>query len=131
MAVMGGEVDFQFAEGLLAAPQLKAARIRALAVTTPQPSAFFPDLPTMTSLLPGLVSDNWFAMYFPAGTPRDIVATMNATIRKALATETVRAFAKREVLTLVGGTPDELGAFLKSEIARYGDVIRKGNITVQ
>ena len=131
VAVMGGEVDFQFAEGLLAAPQLKAEKIRALAVTTPQPSAFFPDLPTMTSLLPGLVSDNWFAMYFPAGTPTQIVATMNATIRQALATETVRAFAKREVLTLVGGTPDALGVFLKDEIARYGEVIRKGNITLQ
>jgi tripartite-type tricarboxylate transporter receptor subunit TctC len=131
VAVMGGEVDFQFAEGLLAAPQLKAAKIRALAVTTPQPSPFFPDLPTMTSLLPGFVSDNWFAMYFPAGTSREIVATMNATIKKALATETVRAFAKREVLTLVGGTPDELGVFLKDEIARYGEVIRKGNITLQ
>jgi tripartite-type tricarboxylate transporter receptor subunit TctC len=82
-------------------------------------------------LLPGFVSDNWFAMYFPAGTSREIVATMNAVIRKALATETVRAFAKREVLTLVGGTPDELGVFLKDEIARYGEVIRKGNITLQ
>lgn len=131
LAVMGGQVDFQFAEGLLVSPQLKAGKIRALAVTTPNPSTFFPDLPTMTSLLPGLVSDNWFAMYFPAGTPREIVATMNATIRKALATETVRAFANREVLTLGGGSPEELGAFLKSEIARYGEVIRKGGITTQ
>jgi len=131
VAVMGGQVDFQIAEGILAAPQLKAGRIRALAVTTPEPSPFFPGLPTMTSLLPGFVSDNWFAMYFPAGTSKEIVSTMNATIRKALATETVRAFAQREVLTLVGSSPEELGAFLKSEIARYGEVIRKGNITVQ
>ena len=131
VAVMGGEVDFQFAEGLLAAPQLKAGKVRALAVSTPDPSPFFPDLPTMTSLLPGFVSDNWFAMYFPAGTPGTIVATMNATVKKALATETVRGFAKREVLTLVGSTPEELGAFLRSEIARYGEVIRKGNITIQ
>ena len=131
VAVMGGEVDFQFAEGLLAAPQLKAGKVRALAVSTPDPSPFFPGLPTMTSLLPGFISDNWFAMYFPAGTPGAIVGTMNATIKKTLAMETVRAFAKREVLTLVGSTPEELSAFLKSEIARYGEVIRKGNITQQ
>jgi len=106
VAVMGGEVDFQFAEGLLAAPQLKAGKVRALAVSTPDPSPFFPGLPTMTSLLPGFVSDNWFAMYFPAGTPGAIVATMNATVKKALATETVRGPAKREVLTLVGSTPE-------------------------
>jgi tripartite-type tricarboxylate transporter receptor subunit TctC len=131
VAVMGGEVDMQFAEGLLVPPQLAAGKVRALAVTTPNPSAFFPDLPTMNSLLPGFVSDNWFAMYFPAGTSREIVVAMHAAIRKALASETVRAFAKREVLTLVGGTPDELSAFLKEEIARYGDIIRKGKITLQ
>lgn len=131
VAVMGGEVDMQFAEGLLAAPQLKSEKIRALAVTTPKPSEFFPGLPTMDSLMPGFVSDNWFAMYFPTGTPKEVVAALHATIRKTLEMESVRAFAKREVLTLVGGTPEELSVFLKSEIARYGDVIRKGNITLQ
>lgn len=131
VAVMGGEVDFQFAEGLLAAPQIKAAKVRALAVTTPQPVAFFPNLPTMNSLLPGFVSDNWFAMYFPAGTPREIVAAINAAIRKALETKDVRAFFERDALIPVGGTPEELGAHLQREIARYAEVIRKGNITLQ
>jgi fumarate hydratase class II len=84
IAMVSGEVDFQFAEGLLAAPQIRTARVRALAVTTPKPSPFFPELPTMNSFLPGFVSDNWFAMFFPAGTPREIVVTINGAIRKAL-----------------------------------------------
>lgn len=131
VALVSGEVDFQFAEGLLAAPQIRAAKARALAVTTPKPSPAFPDLPTMDSVLPGLISDNWFAMYFPAGTPREIVAAINAAIRKALETKAVRALFEQDALTAVGGTPEELGAHLQREITRYGEVIRKGNVTVQ
>ena len=131
IAMVGGEVDFQFAEGLLAAPQIRAARVRALAVTTPKPSSFFPELPTMDSILPGFVSDNWFAMFFPAGTPKEIVATVNAAIRKALGTKAVRALFERDALIAVGSTPEELAAHLKREIARYAEVIRKGNITLQ
>jgi len=131
LALVSGEIDFLFAEGLLAAPQINAARVRALAVTTPQPSPAFPDLPTMNSLLPGFVSDNWFGMYFPAGTSREIVVTFNAAIRKALETEAVRAFLKREVLSAVGSTPEQLDAHLKREIARYAEVIQKGNIKLE
>src|SRR2546428_659881 len=69
-AVMSGEVDFQFAEGLLAAPQIRGGRVRALAVTTPTPLTGFPGLPAMSGILPGLVADNWFAIYAPAGAAR-------------------------------------------------------------
>jgi len=131
MAVMSNEVDFQFAEGLLAAPQIKAGKVRALAVTTPKRSAAFPDLPTMNAILPGFVADNWFAMYFPAGTPKEIVGTINAGIRKALETKAVRTLFEQDALIPVGGTPEELGAHLKREIDRYAEVIRKGNVTVQ
>ena len=131
VAVMGGEVDFQFAEGVLASPQIRAAKIRALAVTTPKPSEFFPGLPTMNSILPGFVSDNWFAMFLPARTPKEVVATINGAIRKALDSKSVRAFMAQELTTGIGSTPEELDAHLKRETARYGDVIRKGNITLQ
>jgi tripartite-type tricarboxylate transporter receptor subunit TctC len=131
LATMAGEVDFQFAEGLLAMPQIRAGKVRALAVTTPQPVVFFPGLPTMDSILPGFISDNWFAMYFPAGTSREIVATINAAVKKALDTKDMRAFFERDALVAIGGTPEELAAHLKSEIVRYGEVIRKGNITLQ
>lgn len=131
IAVVGGELDFQFAEGLLAAPQIRAAKVRALAVSTPKPSPFFPELPTMDSFLPGFVSDNWFAMFFPAGTSREIIATINAAIKKALETKTARALFERDALIAVGSTPDELGVHLQREIDRYAQVIRKGNITLQ
>ncbi len=131
VALISGEIDFQFAEGLLAAPMIRAGRARALAVTTAKPSASFPDLPTMDSMLPGLISDNWFAMYFPAGTPREIVTAVSGGVRKALAAKAVRAMFEQDALTAVGSTPEELGAHLKSEIARYAEVIRKGNVKPQ
>lgn len=131
VALMSGEVDFQFAEGLLAAPQIRAGKIRALAVSTAKPSAAFPDLPTVNATLPGLVADNWFAMFFRTGTPRDIVAAINRGIGKTLESKPVRALFEQDALTAIGGTPEDLGAHMKSEMARYGEVIRKGNITVQ
>jgi tripartite-type tricarboxylate transporter receptor subunit TctC len=131
IAMIGGEVDFQFAEGLVASPQVKAGKVRALAVTTPQTVAFFPDLPTMHSILPGFISDNWFALYFPAVTPREIVVALNAAVGRALESKEVRAIFDRDALVARGGTPDDLGAHLKSETARYAEIIRKGNITLQ
>ena len=131
LALMSGEVDFQFAEGLLAAPQIRAGKVRALAVTTAKPSAAFPGLPTMNATVPGLVADNWFAMYFRAGTPREIIAAINGAIRNALESKAVRALFEQDALTALGGTPEDLGAHLQREIDRYAEVIRKGNITVQ
>ena len=131
LALLSGEVDFVFAEALLAAPQIKAGKVRALAVTTAKASPTFPELPTMNAMLSGFVADNWFAMYAPAGTPREIVAAINTTVRNALDTKALRALFEQDALTPVGSTPEELGAHLKREIERYAEVIRKGNITAQ
>lgn len=130
-AVISGEVQFLFATAPTAAPQLKAGRIRALAVTTGKKSPAFPDLPTMSSVMPGFESDNWYAMFFPKNTPRPIVDRMNAEIRKALGSEEVRAFYAREGLEPVGGSPEELTAHLQKEIDRYAKVIKASNLTVQ
>ena len=83
-ALISGEVDFEFATALAAAPQIKAGRVRALAVTTAKPAAAFPGLPTMESMYPGFEIDNWYAMFFPAGTPQAIVNRMHDEIVKAL-----------------------------------------------
>src|SRR6267143_1003815 len=115
----------------LAAPQIRGGRVRALAVTTPAPLAGFPGLPAMSGILPGLVADNWFAIYAPAGTPREIVNTINRALKTALEASAVRALFEQESLAAVGSTPEELGAHLRREIDRYAEVIRKGNITPQ
>ena len=127
-ALISGEIDFLFATGPTAAPFIKAGKIRALAVTTPKKSSAFPDLPTMNSVFPGFESDNWYAMFFPAGTPKAMVAKINSEIKKALNASDVRAFMQREALDPVASTPEELSANFKREIGRYAKIIKAGNI---
>ena len=84
LALISGEVDYIFATAPSIMPHLKAGKAKALAVTTPKRSSALPDLPTMNSIYPGFESDNWYAMFYPKGTPRAIVDKLNAEIRKAL-----------------------------------------------
>ena len=130
-ALMSGEIDYLFATGPVASAALKAGRVRALAVTTAKKASAFPDLPTMNTFYPGFESDNWYAMWFPANTPKDIVAKMNELIVKALQNGKVRDFMVKEGLDPVASTPEELGAQIKREIVKYAEVIRKGNIKLQ
>jgi len=130
-ALMSGEIDYLFATGPVASAALKTGRVKGLAVTTAKKASAFPDLPTMNTFYPGFESDNWYAMWFPANTPRDIVAKMNGLIVKALQNGKVRDFMVKEGLDAVGSTPEELGAQMKREIAKYAEVIRKGKIRLQ
>jgi tripartite-type tricarboxylate transporter receptor subunit TctC len=130
-ALISGEVDFQFAEGLLVGPQARAGKARMLAVSTQKPSPSFPGLPTMDSIMPGFVIDQWFGLFVPTGTPRDIVIAVNGATKKALDSKAVRAMFEQEALTAIGDSPEEFGAHVKNEIARYAEIIRRGNITVQ
>jgi tripartite-type tricarboxylate transporter receptor subunit TctC len=130
-SLVSGETDFLFATGPVATPQIKSNRVRPLAVTTPKKSSAFPDLPTMTSIYPGLESDNWYAMFFPAGTPKPIVDKLNSEIAKALKTKLIQEFMPREALDPVASSPEELEANFKREIARYAKIIKAGNINVE
>jgi len=130
-ALMSGEIDYLFATGPVASAALKTGRVKGLAVTTAKKASAFPDLPTMNTFYPGFETDNWYAMWFPANTPKDIVGKMNALIVKALQNGKVREFMVNEGLDPVGSTPEELGAQIKREIVKYAEVIRKGNIKLQ
>ncbi|HUP94602.1 MAG TPA: tripartite tricarboxylate transporter substrate binding protein [Burkholderiales bacterium] len=130
-AMLTGEVDFTFATALAAQPHIKSGRVRPLAVTTGKRSSTFPDLPTMDSLYPGFESDNWYAMFLPAGTPREIVAKLNAEIVRALKSPDVRDFITKEGGDPVGSSPEELAKYFRREIEKYAKVIKAGNITAE
>ncbi len=130
-ALMSGEVDFVFSTSLAAQPHIKSGRVKALAVTTAKPSSAFPDLPTMSSVYPGFEADNWYAFFFPAGTPPEIVARMNAEALKALKSQEVIGFMAKEGADPVGSTPAELGLQFKREVERYAKVIRAANIQAE
>ena len=128
LALISGEADYIFATAPSIMPFLKQGRARALAVTTPKRSSALPDLPTMNSIYPGFESDNWYAMFFPKGTPKALVDKMNGEIRKALDTPEIKTFMPREALDPVASSPEELSALLKREIAKYAKVIRFANV---
>jgi tripartite-type tricarboxylate transporter receptor subunit TctC len=130
-AVVGGEVDFVFSTSLAAQPHIKSGRVRALAVTTAKPSSAFPDLPTMASIYPGFEADNWYGLFFPAGTPKEVIARANAEALRALKAPDLLEFMAREGADPVGSTPEELGAQFKREVERYARVIKAARIEAE
>ncbi|HSQ02411.1 MAG TPA: tripartite tricarboxylate transporter substrate binding protein [Burkholderiales bacterium] len=130
-ALIAGEVDFEFATALAAQPHIKSGKVRALAVTTAKRSSAFPDLPTMASLYPGFESDNWYAMFLPAGTPQNVVAKLNAEIAKAVKSPEVHDFMSKEGADAVASSPRELADYFKREVAKYAKIIKAGDIRVE
>ena len=128
IALISGEIDYIFATAPSIMPHVKSGKAKALAVTTPKRSSALPDLPTMDSMYPGFLADNWYAMYFPKGTPRAIVDRLNSEIKKAVDTPELKAFYPKDALDPVASSPEELGALLKREVEKYAKVIRAANI---
>jgi tripartite-type tricarboxylate transporter receptor subunit TctC len=131
IALVSGELDYAFLTAPSVMPHLKGGRARGLAVTTPKRSSALPDLPTMDSMYPGFTADNWYAMFYPKGTPKAIVNKMNAEIKKASNTPELKAFYPKEALDPVLSSPEELTALLNREIPKYAKVIKAANIRVE
>ena len=131
IALISGEIGYIFATAPSIMPHVKSGRAKAIAVTTPKPSSYFPELPTMNTIYPGFESDNWYAMFVPKGTPKAIVDRLHAEIRKGMETPEVKAYMPREALDAVVSSPEELGELLKREIEKYAKVIKAANIRVE
>jgi len=131
LALISGEIDYIFATAPSIMPHLNSGKARALAVTTPKRSSALPDLPTMNTLYPGFESDNWYAMFFPKGTPKAVVDKLNTEIRKALELPEIKSFMPKEALDPVASSPEDLSALLKREIEKYAKVIRFANIRLE
>jgi tripartite-type tricarboxylate transporter receptor subunit TctC len=129
-ALMGGEIDMLFSPMPPTVPLVKAGRIRALAVTTLKRSPVMPDVPTMNDTLKGFESDNWYGMFFPAGTPREIINRFHAEMSKVLKDADVRALMAKEGAEPLGSSPDEFGAYFKKEVEKYAKVIKAAGAQV-
>ena len=124
-AVTAGEVQLIF-EGLVTLlPQIKAGRLRALAITGSARDPALPDVPTVAEAgLPAFQVTFWSGLVAPAGTPADVVASLNAALRKSLASADVRETLERQGLAPAGNSPAEFARFIKSEIARWAQAVR-------
>ncbi len=130
-ATLSGEVDFVFTTILSVYPQVKAGRLRALAVTTAKRSSVAPELPTMAETFPGFEIDNWYAMFVPAGTPKDIVSKLHAELMKALKSQEVMDFMVKDGADPVGSTPEQLAAYYAKEVQKYARIIKQGNVKAE
>ena len=113
-------------------PHLKSGKLRALAVASRARSAVVPELPTMAEVgLPGVVSHTDYAIFAPAGTPKDVIALLNRETNAALVLADVRAKLAGQGIEVSGSTPEALQAELLEEFAKWGKVIRDGNIKTE
>jgi tripartite-type tricarboxylate transporter receptor subunit TctC len=123
--LVGGQVQLVFATAASAVPQIKAGKIKGIAVTTIKRSALMPDIPTIAeSGLPGFDANNWYGLLAPAKTPRAIVMRLNAEVIKVLAMPDVKNFLFNQGLDPAPGTPEQFGAYIKAEMTKWAKVVK-------
>jgi tripartite-type tricarboxylate transporter receptor subunit TctC len=129
--VVGGQVTMTFDNITTAWPLAKAGKLRALAVTTAKRSAIAPDVPTLAeSGLAGYEVGSWQGAFAPAGTPPDIVKRLNAEMVKIINMPDVREKLVGLGAEPVANTPEEFGALVKTEVAKWADVVKKSGAKV-
>jgi len=124
--LLGGRLDFAFADASNVLPQLKEGRLRALAVASDKRFFALPNTPTMTEAgVPGFVSGTWMSFAAPAGTPPEIIRKWNDELRRAVREPDVQARFAELGVEIWASTPEEMRRHMESEIERWGEVIRK------
>ena len=130
--LVAGRVDLMLVSVPSVLTQIRAKRLRALAVTTLKRAAALPELPTLDdSGVPGYESIAWWGVLAPAGTPRAVVTTLNTTIVKSLNAPETRERLAAEGAEVAGNTPAQFDAFLKRETRKWGGVIRTSGIKIE
>ncbi|HTO51513.1 MAG TPA: tripartite tricarboxylate transporter substrate binding protein [Burkholderiales bacterium] len=130
--LLAGQTQLMFDNLANALPQVKAGKLRALAVTTLKRAPTLPDLPTVAeSGLPGFDLTTWFGVFVPAGTPRETVAKLNAEIVKALASKDLAdRLAAMGAAPPENNTPESFAAFVRAEAAKYAQVVKRSGARV-
>jgi len=127
--IIAGRVSMMFADFTTAIPHVKAGTLRALAVTRIKRSALFPDLPTMDEAgIKGFNLDAWAGLVAPTGTPPEVVAKLNKTLRPIIDSPEVQAKFKNIGFEGFSSTPDELGGYIKSQIVEWKKMVTDANI---
>jgi tripartite-type tricarboxylate transporter receptor subunit TctC len=130
LALLSGQVDFNFDNLATAAPNIRSGKLKALAVTTLNRSPALPEVPPVADTLKGFSVDTWWGLVAPAGTPREVVMKLNQAFVAALnAPETKTRFAGL-MAEPVASSPEQFGAFMKSELGKYEKVVKSTGASV-
>lgn len=127
--ILGGQIQLMMNSIVALAPQVKAGKVRALAVSSRTRSSVLPDVPTMAEAgVAGYEAGSWYGILVPAGTPRDIVQRLNAEVVRAVKQPDVRERLAGEGADPIGSSPEEFAAHIKVEMTRLGKVIRDAKL---
>jgi tripartite-type tricarboxylate transporter receptor subunit TctC len=129
-ALLGGEIQFVFVSPAPAVPQVKAGRLRGLAVTGEQRWMGMPDLPAVNELIPDFSANVWFGMWAPAGTPKQIISRLNQALARAIKQPEVQERLRAASLEPTHSTPEEFGRIIARDIATWSKVVKAGNIKI-
>lgn len=129
--LLGGTIDMILADVPVVISHIRGGALPALAVTADQRMSALPDLPTMAEAgAKDVISETWYALFAPAGTPPDRVATLHRAAVAALADPDTRRSLADQGGIVAGGTPEQLAAFVRSETAKWGEIIRLADIKI-
>jgi tripartite-type tricarboxylate transporter receptor subunit TctC len=130
--LLGQQVQIAFFDLPVLLPQVKAGKLRAIAIGAPERAASAPDVPTTAEEgMPALLAENWYGMIAPAKTPPDVVAKLNAAAVQAMKDPQVSAKLSSQGAILVGDTPEQFGAFIQSETQKWAKVIKDAGVETQ
>ena len=128
-ALLSGDVDMALLPAAAVMPQVKAGKLKALAVASPDRSPSLPDIPTLAEIgLPDIKGDAWIGFIVPAKTPQAIIDTLHTQIAKALAEPAVKAMLRKQYMDPVGNSPEAFREQLQSDLARWKPVIEQNRI---
>jgi tripartite-type tricarboxylate transporter receptor subunit TctC len=128
--LLGGQTDILFGTSGSVGPFVDSGKLRALAVTSAVRSTAYPNAPTMVEAgVPGYVSEGWYGLHAPAGTPPAVIDRLNAAARKASATEFFKSKLVHEGMVVQIGAPAEYESYVRAEIARWSRLVKTNVIT--
>ncbi len=130
--LLSGEVQVMFSSAVAMLPQVKAGKLRAIAMTGAKRSAAIPDVPTVAeSGLKGYETGSWYGVLVPAGTPKYAIDKLSAEVIRITKSPAITNKLVEEAVIPVGSTPAEFTAYIKSEIARWGKVIKQAGLKIE
>ncbi len=122
--LLGGQIVLSFASAITVMPQVKAGRLRAIAVTGPRRSPALPDIPAIAETVPGFSAELWYAMFAPAGTPGDIINRLNRELREVLSQPDLREKLSAQGVETQTSTPEEMARLIAADIRKWEKVVR-------
>ena len=130
--LLSGRVEMMFSSVVAIMPQIKAGKLRPLAVTSPTRAALLPEVPTLAeSGLPDYRAGSWYGLLAPAGTPPEVINRINAATPQALDQPGVRAQLASEGADPIGGTPEDFTLHIRAELARMKEVVQHDHTRLQ